>query len=303
MEASPWDPEGVEVVLGPNGTPTDEACLAGLDLKALYKHLVAARCLDLRLGKMNVPAWASSAGEEAPIVLAGVLAEPSDWIYPGWRDSPGVVAVSAFEDVATMLVQSGQRPSSALRVMLPSDTLGMHLALAAGHAHAQKLDGRRGVTIALFGEGLTTTGIFHETVATAVQCDVPLVLVCKSQLWPDAAPAEAGLLGDTVSERARACGLWSRRVDGADVIAVYMALASALERARDGRGPGLVEAVVTQLHRDVPAHRDPIERMRRLLDHKGLWTQTFQDVVEADIRARLEKAFTRAVNAHEEARA
>jgi pyruvate dehydrogenase E1 component alpha subunit len=45
------------------------------------------------------------------------------------------------------------------------------------------------------------------------------VLICKSQLWPEGAPAEAGLLGDSVSERGRACGLWTRRVDGADVVA------------------------------------------------------------------------------------
>ena len=68
-------------------------------------------------------------------------------------------------------------------------------------------------------------------------------------------------------------------------------LGQALERTRTGRGPALVEAVVTQLRHDPPAHRDPVERLRRLLDARGEWTSTFQDVVEAEARGRFEQAF------------
>ena len=123
------------------------------------------------------------------------------------------------------------------------------------------------------------------------------MLVCKSQLWPEGAPAEAGLLGDSVAERVKACGLWSRRVDGADVVGVYAALDQAFRRARDGRGPGLVEVVATRLQAgeqstDVPAHRDPIERLRRHLDREKQWTPTFQDVIEAEVRGQLERAFS-----------
>ena len=70
------------------------------------------------------------------------------------------------------------------------EALGLHLPLASGQAHAQKLAGPGRMTAALFGEGLTSTAMFHETVALAVACDLPLVLVCKSQLWPEGAPAE-----------------------------------------------------------------------------------------------------------------
>jgi TPP-dependent pyruvate/acetoin dehydrogenase alpha subunit len=82
-----------------------------------------------------------------------------------------------------------------------------------------------------------------------------------------------------------------RRVDGADPLGVYGAVASAADRARDGRGPGLVEVVVTQLTHDPPAHRDPVERLRRHLDTAGVWTQTFQDVLEAEVAAELDRAF------------
>src|SRR5690606_36062312 len=77
--------------------------------------------------------------------------------------------------------------------------------------------------------------------------------------------------------------------DGADALSCAFALDAAIERARAGDGPSLVEVVVTQLAHDPPAHRDPIERLRRRIDADGEWTQTFQDVIEAEIRGQLDE--------------
>lgn len=304
MEECPWDPEGVEVCLDREGKLVDKRAASGADLRAVYKRLVAARCLDLRVSRLGLPMWVSCAGEEAVAVSVATLAGAEDWIYPSLRDfviAP-VRGLDLDEFARQVLGASGYngRPGAVaaadLGIAHVPETLGLQLALAAGQAHAQKLAGTGRATIAVFGEGLTTTGFFHETVALAFAADLPLVLVCKSQLWPEGAPAEAGLLGDSVAERVKACGLWSRRVDGADVVAVHAALDQALRRARDGRGPGLVEVVVTQLHpeADIPAHRDPLERLRRYLDHEGQWTPTFQDVIEAEVRGQLERAFAHA---------
>ncbi|HEY8378048.1 MAG TPA: thiamine pyrophosphate-dependent enzyme, partial [Nannocystis sp.] len=310
MEDCPWDPEGVEVCLDPEGQLVDRRAAQGVDLRALYKRLVAARCLDLRVGRLGLPMWVSSAGEEAVSVLTAMLAGQEDWIYPGVRDfALAPIRGLDLDDFARQLLgttrercyngRPGAVASADLGIAYAPEPLGLHLPLAAGQAHGQKLAGSGRATIALFGEGLTTTAFFHESVALASACDLPLVLLCKSQLWPEGAPAEAGLLGDSVAERVKACGLWSRRVDGADVVAVHAALDQALRRARDGRGPGLVEVVVTQLHPgdseiDIPAHRDPIERLRRYLDREGQWTPTFQDVIEAEVRGQLERAFAHA---------
>ncbi len=313
MEVCPWDPEGVEVCLDPEGQLVDKRAAGNLDLRGLYKRLVAARCLDLRVGRLGLPMWVSCAGEEAVSVLTASLAGPEDWIYPGVRDfalAPirGLDLDEFARQVLGIASDGGERayngrPGSVaaadLGIAYVPEPLGLQLALAAGQAHAQKLAGTGRATVAIFGEGLTTTGMFHESVALASAGDLPLVFVCKSQIWPDGAPAEAGLLGDSVAERVKACGMWSRRVDGADVVAVHAALDQALRRARDGRGPGLVEVVVTQLHPevDIPAHRDPIERLRRHLDREGQWTPTFQDVIEAEVRGQLERAFSHAQQA------
>jgi TPP-dependent pyruvate/acetoin dehydrogenase alpha subunit len=303
METTPWDPEGATAVLDREGRLSDAASLGTLDLKSFYKLLVAARCLDLRLARMNLPMWASSAGEEAPLVATGMVASAQDWIFPGIRDA--AVALTRglpYEELAAQLVgRAGSSTSVPGRVADPSrgvaastDALGMHLALATGSAHGQKLQGRGAITFALFGEGVTTTGAFHEAMMLSAACDLPMVFVCRSQTWPNGAPAEAGLVGDSVSDRARTHGVWTRRVDGADPVAVHTAITTAATRARDGRGPGLVEVVVTQLSRDPPAHRDPVERLRRHLDGTGIWTQTFQDVIEAEVRGKLDRALSAA---------
>jgi TPP-dependent pyruvate/acetoin dehydrogenase alpha subunit len=301
MEPTPWDPEGATAVLDVDGRLADGALPAGLDLRGYYKHLVAARCLDLRLSRTSLPMYASAAGEEAPLVATALLAADHDWIYPGGRDAAVAFTrgMSADELARQVLGRDtsggpalpGRVASASLRVATTTDALAMQLALAAGQAHGQKITGDVGITFALCGEGVTTSGVFHEVVALAAQCDLPLVLVCRSQVWPSGAPAEAGVLGDSVAERARACGLWDRRVDGGDPIATWAAIAAAASRARDRKGPSLVEVVVTQLVHDPPAHRDPIERLRRHLDASGAWTNMFQDVVEAEVRGKLERAF------------
>jgi pyruvate dehydrogenase E1 component alpha subunit len=290
-------------VLDPDGRITDSEAVSGIDLKDLYKQMVAARALDVRLSRSGLPAWASAAGEESVAAAIASRLDPHDWVFPGHRDA----AISFLrglpaEELARQITGNtgaetggrgprGQLSSTEARVAPATESLGQHLALAAGHAHGQRLAGHGQITVAVVGEGSTTTGAFHEAVALAVAGDLPLVLICKSQVWPEGAPAEAGLLGDNVSDRVRPLGLWSRRTDGADAPAVTRTIGLAVERARENRGPSLVEVVVTQLHHDPPAHRDPVERLRRHLDTAGEWTQTFQDVVEAEARGRLDKAF------------
>ncbi len=298
MEMTPWDPEGAAALLDAEGRLTGGATLGGLDAKAYYKQLVAARSLDVRLSRANLPMWAPAAGEEAPLVATARIAQAEEWIYPGARDA--AVSLVRGMPLAELVARvtgaqgregPGRAGSAARRIAMGTDALAMHLALAAGQAHGERVAQTGRATFALCGEGASTAAAFTETLALAASCDLPLVLVVRSQLWPNGAPAEAGVLGDSVADRVRAYGLWARRVDGADPIAVHNTIASAAERARQGRGPGIVDVVVTSLMHDPPAHRDPVERMRRFLDSRGEWSTTFQDVTEADIRARLDQAF------------
>lgn len=302
MQATAWEPEGVEALLDSKGALADPAAVSGLDLRSFYKQLVAARILDLKLGRLELPMWAPAAGEEAVSVAVGSLVGEEDWVFVGNRDAAVALTrgLPLTEILRQLLGQAsaetrgrglpGSLSSREHKLMGASEALGMNLGLAVGHAHGQCLFGRGRASVAIFGEGLTTTGMFHESLALALAHTAPMVFVCKSQLWPEGAPAEAGLMGDSVAERVRARGMWSRRCDGADAVGVRRAIAAALHRAHDGAGPGLVEVVVTPLAQDPPAERDPVERVRRLLDSRGEWTQPFQDVTEAEIHGQLDKA-------------
>lgn len=298
MDMTPWDPEGAAALLDAEGRLTGGATLGGLDARGYYRQMVEARSLDVRLSRAGLPMWASSAGEEAPMVATARIAHAEEWIYPGGRDLALALTrgMPLPELVARVQGREGREPAgrvcgAARRIAPGSEALGMHLALAAGHAHGERVAATGRATFALCGEGTSTAAAFAETLSLAAACDLPLVLVVRSQLWPNGAPAEAGQLGDSVADRARACGLWARRVDGAEPIAVHNTIASAAERARQGRGPGVVDVVVTQLVHDPPAHRDPVERLRRFLDGRGEWSTTFQDVIEAEIRGQLDEAF------------
>jgi TPP-dependent pyruvate/acetoin dehydrogenase alpha subunit len=183
-------------------------------------------------------------------VLSATLAGPEDWLYPSVRDfALAPIRGMDLDEFAQQVLgvtgyngRPGAVAAADLGIAHAPEALGLQLPLAAGQAHAQKLAGPGRMTAALFGEGLTTTAMFHETVALAVACDLPLVLVCKSQLWPEGAPAEAGLLGDSVAERVKACGLWSRRVDGADVVGgvcgARPGVSAGPRRPRSGAGRG-----------------------------------------------------------------
>jgi pyruvate dehydrogenase E1 component alpha subunit len=304
MSDSAWDPEGLAVDLDANGQLHGAASVdpdAAVDLRALYKQLVRARVVELRLARLGLPAWASAAGDEAPLCAVGSQLRAGDWLYPTARDR--VAALGRGTDVTELVTrvlglndvdQSRVGEFSGEGVAPVPARIGLGIAIATGHARGLERDG--GVVCAVFGEGTTTTGDFAESLALAARRDIPLVLVCKTPFspgWPDVAPAEAGVLGEPVCDRVRAYGWSARRCDGADPVSTHRVIAAAFARARAGDGPAFVECVTSPMHLDPPASRDPIDRLRRRLDNDGIWTQTFQDVIEAEVRGHLERVVTR----------
>lgn len=288
MQSSPWDPEGVSVAIDLEGRwHEDFAKASNLDLFSFYENLARVRALDLALSQRAWPHWTSAAGEEAAIVGTAMLARHDEWIFPGLRDSALAVLRNMPIDELVVTLGEGRSWASALRRIAPSSpVLGVQLAWALGCARAAPTER---ATFVMFGEGVTTTGMFHESVMTAVACQAPLVMICRSQLWPgDAVPIEAGQIGDSMSERLRSCGVWTRRTDGADAVAVHAVLSTAANRARTGKGPSLVEVVTTRLSDQVPQHRDPLARLRLHLQHRDPAAKTRLLAFEADLQTSME---------------
>jgi pyruvate dehydrogenase E1 component alpha subunit len=122
--------------------------------------------------------------------------------------------------------------------------VGAHLTIANGAAWSAKLRGTDQVAVCFFGDGTTNIGAFHEAINLAATWDLPAVFVCENNLWMEYTPiASVTAVPRPAADRAGAYGLEPILVDGNNVESVYAAARTALERARGGGGPTLIEAV------------------------------------------------------------
>ena len=125
--------------------------------------------------------------------------------------------------------------------------IATHVPHAAGLAWGLRLRGERSCAVCYFGDGATSEGAFHEGANFAAVMDAPLVLLCNNNGWAISTPLEAQTRAATLADKAVGYGMPGVRVDGGDVLAVYEATREAVERARAGEGPTLIEAVTYRM--------------------------------------------------------
>src|SRR5512142_1687248 len=183
--------------------------------------------------------------------------------------------------------------------------VGGNIPVAVGAALAQKLMGSDRVVLCFFGDGASNTGNFHEALNMASLWDLPVVFVCENNLYAMSVPwANASKLPD-VASRASAYGIPGEVADGMDVLAVRAAVKKAVDRARAGEGPTLIEAKTYRWfghsHSDPRAYRtrdeeaewkkrDPITVMKENLESVKMLTETEFEEMESMVDAKLDKA-------------
>ncbi len=180
------------------------------------------------------------------------------------------------------------------------------IAIVTGAALAAQMDGGDRVAVAFFGEGASNAGPFHESINIAANWKLPILYVCENNLYASGTPASETVSTGQVAARAAGYGIPGVTVDGNDVLAVSAAATTAVERARAGEGPTLIECK-TYRHR---AHtermggedrrppdeveewkqRDPIERLAGDLLRRGELTQSQRDEEEAQVLRTIEAA-------------
>jgi TPP-dependent pyruvate/acetoin dehydrogenase alpha subunit len=133
-------------------------------------------------------------------------------------------------------------------VMVTTGIVGGGLPIANGFGLAALLDGSERVTAVCFGDGATNTGAFHEAVNLAAVWDLPVIFICQNNGYGEHTPIARSMRVPTVAERAGAYGIASARVDGNDPVAMWHAIGAASDRARDGGGPTLIDAVTYRFH-------------------------------------------------------
>jgi TPP-dependent pyruvate/acetoin dehydrogenase alpha subunit len=293
----------------------------------LYYFLRLNRELEeqmVRLFRQNkiVGGLYPSLGQEAISVGTAYALAPGDWIAPMIRNI-GALLVRGFKprDVMTQHMARYTSPTRGkdgtshfgdLRVrhvISPTSVLGDLIPVMAGVAMAGHYLGQKIVTMTWIGDGGTSTGVFHEGLNFAAVQKAPFVLIVENNQWAYSTPIEKQAALTNFADRAKAYGIRSEIVDGNDVVAVVRTTRAAVDHARAGNGPVLIEAKTMRMlgHAQHDAaeyvpkamleawkQRDPLARFEKLLTEKKLWdTKTKKEIdgrIAGEIRADVEFA-------------
>jgi pyruvate dehydrogenase E1 component alpha subunit len=304
-------------IVDPDGTYDSklEPKLSDDVLKATYRALLLVRTLDSRMLSLQrqgrIGFYVPSTGEEASQVGSAMALEPEDWVFPAYRE-PGAALVRGLPVDAIIGQAYGnsadpakgrQMPSHygarSINFVTPSSPVGTQIPIAVGAAWAMKIRRQPGVCLVYFGDGATSEGDFHAGMNFAGVFKTPTVFFCKNNQWAISLPVSMQTAAKTLASKADAYGFDGVRVDGNDLLAVYAVTKRAVDHARSGGGPTLVEAVTYRLgphsSSDDPtryrpkeeveswAARDPIERLRRYLEVKGIWTKAWDDALRKEL--------------------
>ena len=229
---------------------TVPAGLAEADLLELYRRMILLRTYDERSVAYHrqgrIGTYAIFWNHEAIQVGATYPLRDEDWIFPSYRES--AIGLVRGMPAQTILQWWRGHPSgwwspadwNVASIAVP---IASHIPHAAGLAWGKKLRGEDVVAMAFFGDGATSEGEFHEGVNLAAVMDAPAVFVCNNNQWAISTPLSAQTRASSLADKAQGYGIPGVTVDGLDVLAVYAAAHEAVERARSGGGPTLIECV------------------------------------------------------------
>ena len=299
---------------------TSEIALKREQQLELYYYLRLNRSLEeqlARLFKQNqvVGGLFLSLGQEAISVGTAYALRPGDWIAPMIRNI-GALLVRGYKprDVLTQYMARYTSPTQGKdttshfgdlhvrHVVSPISMLGDLIPVMVGVAMGARYLGQRNVAMTWIGDGGTSTGAFHEGLNLAAVQKAPFVLVVENNQWAYSTPVACQVPLVDLADRARAYGIASSVVDGNDVLAVYHAAKEAVEHARRGDGPFLIEAKTMRMsgHAQhdaaeyVPKEmlelwkaRDPLTRFEQHLTGRGLWDARTKKALDARVEREI----------------
>jgi len=285
-------------------------------LVELYRHMLLTRLFDRkavalqRTGQLGT--YASSLGQEATSVGIGGAMARDDVLLPTYRET-GAMLLRGVEMRELLLYWGGDErgsdysgpnaPREDFPICVPIATHAPH---AVGVAYAFKLKREPRVAVCVLGDGATSKGDFYEAMNAAGVFDVPVVFVIVNNQWAISVPRSLQSRAETLAQRAIAAGIDGEQVDGNDLIAVYDATARALEKARSGGGPHVIEALTYRIGDHTTADdarryrsedelalwraRDPLKRVAAHLIRAGAFSEAQDAALRAELGAAVEKA-------------
>lgn len=268
----------------------------GLDpgiYQAMYRNMVLARELDRRMLALQrqgrIGTYAMLEGHEAVQIGSAMALRPDDFVFPSYREHG--VQITHGLPIDVLLAYWRGLPNSGwdvekYRTGIVTVPIASQLPHAVGYSYYRRLLGDDTVTAVYFGDGATSEIDFHSGMNFAGVWKTPTVFVCANNLYAISVPYHKQTASETIAQKADAYGFPGVRVDGMDPVAVYLATREAVERARRGEGPTLIEAMTYRYGPHATADdptlyrtddevaewrkKDPIDRMRRFLENRDL---------------------------------
>src|SRR5947199_9427098 len=285
-----------------------EPDLSATELKRLYRAMLLGRRLDERMVRLQrqgrIGTFAPIKGQEASQLGSVCTLRESDWMVPSFRETAAMLW-RGWPIEKLLMTFAGQlegcQPAPEQHDLPITIPVGTQLPHAVGLAYAAQYRGDDVVVMAYFGDGATSEGDFHEALNFAGVWHVPVVFVCQNNQWAISVPLKKQTHSRTIAQKALAYGLPGLQVDGNDVLAVYAASKEAVDRAREGGGPTLIESVTYRLGVHTTAddptkyrsaeegaergRRAPLTRFAAYLKRKRLLDEGLEAAVDEEIAA------------------
>jgi len=282
-------------------------------LISLYRSMVLTRTFDKkaialqRTGKLGT--YPSSLGQEAISVAIGTVMQADDVFFPYYREY-GAQFLRGVDMKEILLYWGGdergmdyQGPRKDFPICVPIATHAPH---AVGVAYAMKLRKEKRVAVFVCGDGATSKGDFYEAINAAGLWKLPIVFVVNNNQWAISVRREIQTGCKTIAQKAVSGGFDGEQVDGNDVVAVKQRFQLAMDKARSGQGPTLLEAITYRLcdhttaddatryrsEEEVNEHwqREPVLRLKNYLALQGVWDEEKENALLADCSSDVEKA-------------
>lgn len=283
-------------------------------LLQMYKTAVLGRVADIkalqyqRQGRMLT--YAPNMGQEATQIGAAAAMEPQDWHSPMYRDLNmflyrGVTLESIF--LYWYGNERGSLRPDGVKVLPVNVIIGSQSNIGAGLAMASRIRKTDEVTVFTIGDGGTSHGEFYEGLNFAGAFNAPLVGIIQNNQYAISTPTSKATKAETFAQKGIAAGVPYALVDGNDMLAMYVATKEAVDRARKGEGPTLIEAYTYRMGphttSDDPsiyrskeeenewAKKDPIKRFKQYLIDKGHWSEKEEEKLQEEIAKEVNDTF------------
>lgn len=287
------------------------------ELKTMYRYMLLARRADERLLKLQrqgrIGTFPQATGHEAISLGSAFVLQKEDWYIPAYRELAGWLyrgwPFSTFL-LYWMGFEEGAQPPEGVNDTPICVPVASQLLHAAGVGMAMNLKDDKKAVITYFGDGAASEGDAHEALNFASVFNAPVVFICLNNQYAISVPITKQMRCETVAQRAVAYGIPGIRVDGDDVLAVYAATKEAVDRAKAGGGPTLIEGLTyrwtAHTTADDPkryrssedaekwAKREPLIRFKKYLLTKGVMKEADFEKMEEEIEGYIKSEIAKA---------